>query len=292
MEIRQLKYFISAAKHLNFTNAAQECFIVQSAMSQQIAALENELSVQLFERKGRFLKLTTEGQAFLVEADKILRQLDASVTLVQNIPSGYGRIMRIGCHANLLREELPEMLYSFRKEAPDVKVILTHNIAQKLLVSLDNREIDFMISAFSPEFKLMEWLDYRIIKEEKVKLMVSSRHKLAKHTSVSRAQLRGEPFILLRGNDQKNHLIDWADQGNLINAYCYVDDENSVETLVAAGYGVSLCLESACRNHRGIVYLDMPEEAREPLCISWNKKHKLDLVEQYLLSLFLMNPSE
>ena len=53
MEIRQLKYFLSAAKHLSFTTAAQECYIVQSAMSQQIAALEKELGVTLFERGGR-----------------------------------------------------------------------------------------------------------------------------------------------------------------------------------------------------------------------------------------------
>ena len=50
MEIRQLRYFISAATHLNFTRAARECFIVQTAMTQQIANLENEIGVRLFER--------------------------------------------------------------------------------------------------------------------------------------------------------------------------------------------------------------------------------------------------
>jgi len=47
MEIRQLKYFIAAAKHLNFTKAAKECSIVQTAMTQQVANLESELKVKL-----------------------------------------------------------------------------------------------------------------------------------------------------------------------------------------------------------------------------------------------------
>ena len=62
MEIRQLRYFISAATHLNFTRAARECFIVQTAMTQQIANLESEIGVRLFERGYRSLTLTPAGE--------------------------------------------------------------------------------------------------------------------------------------------------------------------------------------------------------------------------------------
>lgn len=64
MELRQLKYFVSAAKHLNFTKAARECFIVQSSMTAQIASLEEELGVKLFERRSRGLALTEEVSFF------------------------------------------------------------------------------------------------------------------------------------------------------------------------------------------------------------------------------------
>ena len=85
MEIRQLKYFISAATHLNFTRAARECFIVQTAMTQQIANLENEIGVRLFERGYRSLTLTPAGEVFLQDAREIVAQAQAAGERVKSI---------------------------------------------------------------------------------------------------------------------------------------------------------------------------------------------------------------
>ena len=65
MELRQLKYFITSADTLNFTEAARQCFITQSTLSQQIKQLETELGVQLFERIGKRVFLTETGRDFL-----------------------------------------------------------------------------------------------------------------------------------------------------------------------------------------------------------------------------------
>ena len=61
MKTSQLEYFVSAAKHRSFTKAAKECYTVQSAVSQQITALENELGFELFHRTGKGLTLTPAG---------------------------------------------------------------------------------------------------------------------------------------------------------------------------------------------------------------------------------------
>ncbi|MBP2652413.1 MAG: transcriptional regulator AlsR family, partial [Firmicutes bacterium] len=71
MELRQLKYFLSVAKNLNFTRSAAELFITQPTLSQQIAELEKEIGVQLFVRSTRKIKLTHAGTTLLGEA-KIL----------------------------------------------------------------------------------------------------------------------------------------------------------------------------------------------------------------------------
>ena len=65
MELRQLKYFIASAETLNFTVAAQQCFITQSTLSQQIKQLENDLGTPLFEHVGKRVYLTEAGRAFL-----------------------------------------------------------------------------------------------------------------------------------------------------------------------------------------------------------------------------------
>ena len=172
MEFKQLQYFLSAAEYLNFTEAAQACYIVQSAMSQQISSLEKELGVTLFVREKRALHLTTEGEVLVLEARKILNQMNRSRQLVQNVAKGYQHLLRVGCNGNLCRETLPQVLERFRKDYPDVKVLTMHRQHADLMTQLENGQIDCMISLFWPEYNLKNWMSYYVLKEEPVFAML------------------------------------------------------------------------------------------------------------------------
>ena len=76
MEIRQLKYFVAIAEHGAFSKAAEKLFVAQSALSHQLAQLEDELGARLFHRSRRGVELTEPGRVFLAHALAILRQLD------------------------------------------------------------------------------------------------------------------------------------------------------------------------------------------------------------------------
>jgi DNA-binding transcriptional LysR family regulator len=292
MEIKQLRYFILAAKHLNFTAAAQESFIVQSAMSQQIALLEKELQVRLFERHSRSLSLTPSGEILYSEAQRILQQIDASVALVKNVSKGYAQTLHIGCHGDLIRKQFPEILRRLHQEVPNVKVSLQHDVAESLLNRLKEGEIDCMIGIFAPDMKQKNWLDYRVFREDRVMLMLPRNHAYAGYSSVQMNSIPKEPVVLLRGGNRKDRLIDWAEMGSAMNVHCYAEDHNSIETMVAAGYGISLCLKSACRPHPSISYVEIEDHPKEELCLCWNKKGKIDLVINQLLSLLLMEPAK
>ena len=292
MEIRQLKYFLSAAKHLSFTTAAQECYIVQSAMSQQIAALEKELGVTLFERGGRTMALTAEGRAFRQEAEKILRQVTESTVLVQTISFGYGRTLRVGCHGNLLHRELVSGLARLHRDKPELRVLMFQDIAVRLLESLRNKELDCVISTWVPELKLTRWLDWQIVREEQVRLMVSTGHPLAGRQQVTMEEIAREPMILLNGSDKREHLIRWADSGNPVRVYCYAEDPGSVEVMVAAGFGVSLCMESACRPREGVAYVDIQGHHGGKVVLLWNRGEKEREAAQELLSVLQIDPSK
>ena len=103
MEFKQLQYFLSAAEYLNFTEAAQACFIVQSAMSQQISSLEKELGVTLFVREKRVLRLTAEGETLVLAARKILNQVNNSRLLVQ-ISMYFALAVTVICVGKICRE--------------------------------------------------------------------------------------------------------------------------------------------------------------------------------------------
>jgi LysR family cyn operon transcriptional activator len=85
MELRQLKYFITSADTLNFTEAARQCFITQSTLSQQIKQLETELGVQLFERIGKRVFLTETGRDFLPYARQTVADADYGVQRIKDM---------------------------------------------------------------------------------------------------------------------------------------------------------------------------------------------------------------
>ena len=293
MELRQLKYFLSAARYLSFTTAARECYIVQSAMSQQIAALEKELGVTLFERGGRKLILTAEGQVFRREAERILRQVQESASLVQTIASGYARTLRLGCHGNLLYRELASGLRRLHQEKPDLRVLVVQDISAHLLEALRERDLDCAIGILSPEMKLLAgWLDWQVIRQDRARLMVASNHPLAGRKTVTREEISREAMILLNGSDKRDHLLRWAESGHPIQVYCYAEQSGSVESMVAAGFGVSLCVESACRPREGVSYVDIQEVRTEPVALFWNRGEREKQLAQELLSFLQMEPSE
>ena len=79
MKIEKLYYFLSVAKHLNFTRAAQECHIAQPAISEQISSLDREVGVQLFERGARSIRLTAEGEVFYQHISRFVQNYEQSL---------------------------------------------------------------------------------------------------------------------------------------------------------------------------------------------------------------------
>ena len=78
MEFRQLRSAVAIARRRSFTGAAEELSLAQPALSQQIAALEHELGVRLFDRTNRRVSVTDAGRAFVARAERILAELDSA----------------------------------------------------------------------------------------------------------------------------------------------------------------------------------------------------------------------
>lgn len=123
MEIRQLKTFQVAAATLNFSGTAETLNYAQSTVSSQIGALEQELGVQLFDRIGKSVLLTTAGQTLLDYTQQILKLADEAQQVVagSDIPAG---TLTIGAPESLCVYRLPPVLRRFREEYPQVTIAL------------------------------------------------------------------------------------------------------------------------------------------------------------------------
>ena len=293
MELRQLKYFLAAAAHLNFTKAADACCIVQSAMSQQITALEKELDVLLFERTNRGLKLTPAGEIMVNEARRLLEQVDITRDIIDQAKNSYVSQLRIGCYGNLLRNELPGALGAFRRAYPDTRVILSSGLRQKLYSELHEGSLDCLITIRHQDAgEDGDWMHSRRICDEPVYAMLPLGHRLSGEEKVCMQQLSEDPMILFSGDDNRQTVKRMISAGIPARVYAYASSQSSIETMVAAGYGISLGVKSAIRRHPGIVYKEIMDARPSSVCLMWAKGNaNADRIEA-LSSLLVMAQAE
>ena len=282
MEIRQLRYFISVANHLSFTRAAQECFVVQTTMTHQIAALEKELGVRLFERTKRKVLLTPEGEAFLPEARAIVHHTDESLEIMRTMKGNYKGSLRIGYWGNLYREDLPKILHAYRERNPKIRVSLVQENVDDLLTKLQERKLDVALLCFFPMFDELDWMETQVLFEDRLFALLPSDHPLSKHETLSCEMIRDEPMVTFPG-------IGAADLcsrlGKSSSISMIEEHHKSITMLVEAGYGISLCAERGLVTDIGTLCAVPLDDSVEPIqgALCWhheqNAEHILDFID-------------
>lgn len=178
MDTQKLIYFIAAVKHLNFTKAANECHIAQTAMSRYISSLERELGFQLFYRDNRNVSLTAAGESFYQEAVLLTEGLERAAAQARLIANGYEGVLRIGFGPSAERELVVSSMEQFVQRYPKVELIcLEYNYS--LLV--DHLAHGFLGVIFSLSCcpGTVEGTIYKEIKRSDIYVMMSKRHPLA-----------------------------------------------------------------------------------------------------------------
>jgi DNA-binding transcriptional LysR family regulator len=122
MELRHLRYFCAVAEHGGFSSSARVLHVAQSAISEQISDLEREVGVKLLDRRQQKVRLTGQGEVFLIEAKKVLAAADHAVDMAQR--SGRGEIgtLKIGFFPAGTGPDVPAIIKNFRRLYPGVRV--------------------------------------------------------------------------------------------------------------------------------------------------------------------------
>ncbi|HMM05472.1 MAG TPA: LysR family transcriptional regulator [Clostridiales bacterium] len=145
MDLRSLHYFVHAAKSLNFTQAAKECFISQTAMSLTIAKIEDELGFPLFDRNNRVVGLTEAGNDFYNWASQILRSYDNMLKRCKNIASGYSGEISIAFASFFDGMFFMPELKDFKRRYPSLQIMTRTLTPNDMQQALKSREIDAAI---------------------------------------------------------------------------------------------------------------------------------------------------
>ncbi|MBA3755484.1 MAG: LysR family transcriptional regulator [Nitrosomonas sp.] len=169
---------IIQALHANgtLTEAANALCLSQPALSHQISYLEKKLGVTLWEREGRSLRLTQAGTLLLEVAHQVLPVLSQAEKTLEAYSEGRQGILRIGVECYPCFEWLTGVIGQFMQQMPDIDVDIVHKFQFSGLEGLLNHHIDVLIT---PDLVKKEKIDYEILAEYQLILLVAADHPLA-----------------------------------------------------------------------------------------------------------------
>jgi LysR family nitrogen assimilation transcriptional regulator len=205
MNSKQLQYFLKTADKGSITGAAKELGIAQPAISQQISSLEHELSVQLFERDFRGVRLTKSGEKFYLRAQSIIHQMGLAKSEIDNTESNPSGQISIGMAQSVSNVLAIPLTQAIQKNYPNIELTLHFGTTDFLNQCLSNGQIDLSIT-YKSTVTDKNFCSTPIIKEN-IYLVVGTEHntkayeQLAKQDNIAFKQLAEFEIILPNQND-------------------------------------------------------------------------------------------
>ena len=236
MLLRQMEYFQAVVETGSFSEAAEQCHISQSAVSQQIKALEQDLGVQLLERHNRTFSLTPEGELFYRKSAVVLADIEKLRQDLLRVGGDNKPILRIGYLSSYSGPEFQNALADFSEQYPDVELDVRRGTHEDLYDLLRHNEIDVAFNdqrrAFSDQYVNFE------LARAKCFVEFSSRHPFAKLDRLEAEDLKNDTCILIAGtSQQKTEEEFYREYVGFRGDYLLAENLQEARLLVAAGRG-------------------------------------------------------
>ena len=240
MNFRKLKIFYETAKHLNMTRVAKEMYISQPSISQSINELENDLGVKLFDRIGKKLYLTHEGEVFLNYTRRILNLYDESIKVIKDFDSNKAGKIVIGASTTIGIYILPEIIRKFSNEYSDIEISLiieNSKIIEGLI--LDNK-IDF---AFIEGDINSEEIIKEVIWKDELVFICGDKSSLKDKGVISGEELKNQKIIMREDGSGTREQAELFLIKNKIkfNTFLELGNTEAIKKSVEANLGIA-CL--------------------------------------------------
>ena len=238
MEFRQLLTFRMVAETLSFSRTAQALNYVQSSVTAQIQALEEELGVRLFDRLGKRVALTDAGKRLLPYAEKMLHLSEEARSVVagDDVPTG---TLTITAPESICTYCLPEVLRQFRARYPQVKLLFRPDSFLDIRRSVSEGEVDlgFVIE----ERQYSNALNIEVLAPAPLYLLVSPDHHLADCSTVGSRALEGEQFLLTEVGCAYRNALERAlnHEGVRISTHLAFEGVEAIKQCAIAAMGIA-----------------------------------------------------
>jgi DNA-binding transcriptional LysR family regulator len=244
LQLSRLRVFVEVAKQGSISAAAEELSYTQSAVSQQIAALEAETGVTLIERLPRGVRLTTAGATLLTHAEGILGRLAAAEADMEAIAGLRGGQLRMASFPTAGATLMPFAIALFRAQHPEVELSLAEGEPEEIAPRLYAGEFDLALLFEFPATSdsLTEDLVRQPLFEDPMFLALPADHALARRRTLRLADLRAEAWVQTSSSSPcARHVVRSCHAAGFEPIVSFEsDDYQTVQGLVAAGVGVAL----------------------------------------------------
>lgn len=285
MTITQLKYVLAVAEHKNFTLAAEKCFVTQPTLSMQIQKIEEELSIQIFDRSKKPIQLTDIGQKIVNQAKNIVNEADRIQDIVEQQKGFIGGEFRLGIIPTIMPTLLPMFLNNFIKKYPKVKLIIEELNTEEIITKLNNGHLDAAIAA-TPlmEEKIKEIVLYF---EPFVAYIPESHHHFQKE-EIEVSDLNLDEILLLQdGHCFREGILNLCKNNSKTDFNHFQIESGSFETLIKLadeGLGTTLLpylhtLDLKETDKTKLRHFKEPKPAREVSLIYPKSELKIHIID-------------
>lgn len=244
LDVRRLRVLREVATHGSFSAAAEALAYTQSAVSQQIAALEREAGARLVDRAARGVTLTDAGRALMVHADAILCRLEDAEAELDAIAGLRGGRLRMTTFATAGATIMPKAIVEFRRRHPGVELTLTPEEPVDGMAALRAGSADIALTVDTADRETPEGndVDYVHLLDDPLFLMLAADHPLAARKRLRLTDLAEEDWILGstdRCPDSRILVKTCQDAGFEPRISFHSDDYLAMQGFVAGGFGVA-----------------------------------------------------
>jgi DNA-binding transcriptional LysR family regulator len=236
MNLRQLRTFVEIADAGGLARAEGRLHVSQPAASRQIQALETELGVPLFDRVGRRLQLTSEGEDLLRRSRRLLQDADSIGERARALKSGQTGILRVGATPQVIESTFAAFLTAYRRRHPGVEVSLVEEGGTRLPDRLDHGDIHLGVIPYDERFQCRAVLPTCCL------AVMSDKHRLGRRRTLDVAELADEPLLLLNTNFGSRSWFDTACQVAHIRPRVVLESAapHTIIALAREGNGVAM----------------------------------------------------
>lgn len=289
MKITTLQYFVSAAELNSFTKAAKKHFVAQTAISQQMAKLEQQLGVSLFERETNRVVLTDAGHVFYEDIKNILREYEFAMKKVNQFHLEQKKVITIGYKERSELNLLTTVIKEFQQTYPQVEFVIKEGDTLQLMEEVKHGLCDVFVTISCTFSKAdLEGLEQYAIYHGSMVLGVSIDHPKANFPYIEASELSDEKFIVLnvdnsfRGFEQMHK--NCKEDGYEIQITQYAPNIGAQLMMVGLNKGVTFLQDLMVNSkEERIRYLPIRHSAHQyEVDIIWNQSNRDSYFQKFL----------